>query len=67
MRWREIEEAWPSLESRATIRWDLIGKAEMSRTCGRREALAELVGERCGLAREAAEREVEEWRRTLHG
>lgn len=60
-----IEGNWKQLKGKAIAQWGELTDDDLDRVNGRREALIGLVQERYGRAREAVEREVDDWIRDI--
>jgi uncharacterized protein YjbJ (UPF0337 family) len=65
MNWDTIEGTWKELSGKAKANWGKITDDEWMTINGRREEIAGLVQRKYGRARDEAEREVDEWFRTL--
>jgi uncharacterized protein YjbJ (UPF0337 family) len=65
MNWDTIQGKWKQLKGTARERWGKITDNEWSEISGQRERFVGKVQERYGIAREQAEREVDEWCRSL--
>ncbi|MCB1400088.1 MAG: CsbD family protein [Rhodobacteraceae bacterium] len=63
MNWDQIEGKWKQYKGKAKAKWGELTDDELDRIEGRREELVGLVQERYGQAREAAEKEVDDWLR----
>ncbi|MCB1338216.1 MAG: CsbD family protein [Maritimibacter sp.] len=61
MNWDQIEGNWKQLKGKAQAKWGDITDDEWHSAEGRREQLVGLVQEKYGHAKEAAEREVDDW------
>lgn len=61
MNWDQIEGKWKQYKGKAKAKWGELTDDELDRIEGRREELVGLVQERYGQAREAAEKEVDDW------
>lgn len=61
MNWDQIEGGWTELKGRARTRWGEITDDEWSQTEGRREQIVGAIQRKYGQAREAVEREVDDW------
>jgi uncharacterized protein YjbJ (UPF0337 family) len=61
MNWDQIEGKWKQLKGSARERWGRITDNEWNEIAGQRERFIGKVQERYGVAREQAEREVDEW------
>lgn len=61
MNWDQIEGNWKQFKGQAQAKWGELTDDEIQRAEGRREELVGKIQERYGIAREEAEREVDEW------
>ncbi|MCB2116994.1 MAG: CsbD family protein [Rhodobacteraceae bacterium] len=61
MNWDQIAGNWKQLKGKAQAKWGDITDDEWHSVEGRREQLVGLVQEKYGHAKEAAEREVDDW------
>jgi uncharacterized protein YjbJ (UPF0337 family) len=65
MNWDTIEGSWKEMVGRAQAKWGDITGDEWTKINGRREEMVGLVQKRYGKARDAAEKEVDDWFGTL--
>ena len=65
MNWDRIEGSWKQLKGKARQKWAELTDDDFDRIAGRKDELIGKLQERKGLAREEAEREVQEWTRSL--
>ncbi|MEZ5779801.1 MAG: CsbD family protein [Paracoccaceae bacterium] len=65
MNWDEVKGNWKQLKGKAQAKWGDITDDEWHKAEGRREELVGIVQEKYGKTKEAAEREVDEWRRSV--
>lgn len=65
MNWDRIEGNWKQIKGKAIAQWGELTDDELDRINGRREELIGLVQERYGRAKDAAEREVDDWMRGI--
>ena len=65
MNWDQIEGNWKQMAGKAQAKWGEITGDEWTRIKGQRKEIVGLVQERYGKAKDAAEREVDEWMRQL--
>jgi uncharacterized protein YjbJ (UPF0337 family) len=61
MNWDQIAGNWKQIKGQAQAKWGDITDDELQIAEGRREQLVGLVQEKYGHAKEAAEREVDDW------
>jgi uncharacterized protein YjbJ (UPF0337 family) len=65
MNWDEIEETWKENKRTAKEKWRKLTANEVDVVAGRREELVRKLQERYSMARVEAERQVEEFRKSL--
>lgn len=65
MNWDQVEGNWKQIKGKAQRKWGALTDDELDQIEGRRKELAGKIQERYGKTLEAAEREVDEWQRTL--
>ena len=65
MNWDVIEGNWKQFKGRAQQKWGKLTDDDCDRIEGSYEELVGIVQERYGHQRDAAEREVREWQRSL--
>lgn len=56
-----IEGNWKQLKGKAKQQWGKLTDDDLTAAAGRREELAGKVQERYGLAKDAAEKQVDDW------
>jgi uncharacterized protein YjbJ (UPF0337 family) len=61
MNWDQIEGKWKQLKGGAKAKWGKLNDNDLEVISGRREQLVGLIQQRYGLAKEAAEKQVNEW------
>jgi len=61
MNWDKIEGGWRQFKGKAREQWGRLTEDDMKVIEGRREKLAGKIQERYGIARDEAEREIDEW------
>ena len=61
MRWNLIERRWMQLRPKAKRRWLELTEAQLEVINGNRDLLAESLQESYGLARDAADQEIDDW------
>ena len=67
MNWDRIEGNWKQLKGKAQQKWGELTNDDLDVVQGRKEELVGRLQKRKGIARDEAEREVDEWARTLGG
>ena len=65
MNWDRIEGNWKQLKGKAKHKWGELTDDDLDKLEGRRDQLIGKIQERKGIARENAEREVNEWANSL--
>ena len=65
MNWDTVQGKWKQLKGTARERWGMITDNEWSEISGQRQRFIGKVQERYGIAKEQAEKEVDEWCRNL--
>lgn len=61
MNWDEIKGNWKQLRGKAQAKWGDLTDDDWQKVKGRREELVGILQSRYGHAREAAEKEVDSW------
>ncbi len=61
MNWDQIEGNWKQLKGAAKDNWGKLTDDDLDRAAGNRDKLAGCIQEKYGIAREEAEREVDDW------
>ncbi|TNF22628.1 MAG: CsbD family protein [Rhodobacteraceae bacterium] len=61
MNWDQIEGNWKQFKGQAQTKWGELTDDEVQQAEGRREELVGKVQERYGIAREEAEKQVDDW------
>jgi uncharacterized protein YjbJ (UPF0337 family) len=64
MNWNELEGKWRQLKGSARERWGKLTNDDLDLIAGKRDKLVGKVQERYGIAKEAAEGQVDEWYKT---
>jgi uncharacterized protein YjbJ (UPF0337 family) len=65
MNWDRIEGNWKQLKGQAKQKWGELTKDDLDIVQGKKEELIGRLQERKGIARDQAEREVDDWARNL--
>jgi uncharacterized protein YjbJ (UPF0337 family) len=65
MNWDRIEGNWKQIKGKAQEQWGELTDDDLDVVAGKREQLVGKVQESYGIARDEAERRVDEWRRDL--
>lgn len=61
MNWDRIEGNWKQLRGAVREQWGKLTDDDLDRIAGKRDKLAGRVQERYGIAKDEAERQIEEW------
>lgn len=64
MNWDQIEGKWKQFSGSARQRWGKLTDNDWETMAGKKDVLAGLIQERYGVAKEEAEKQVDEWLRT---
>jgi uncharacterized protein YjbJ (UPF0337 family) len=65
MNWDQVEGNWKQIKGKAQRKWGVLTDDELDQIKGRRKELAGKIQKSYGKTREEAEREVDEWQRSL--
>ena len=65
MNWDQIEGKWKQFRGAAKTRWGQLTDSDFDVINGRRDQLVGKIQERYGIAREAAEKQVNDWASTV--
>ena len=65
MNWDRIEGNWKQFKGAAKVKWGKLTDDDWDAAAGRRDQIAGRLQERYGYAKEDAERELDEWSRSL--
>ncbi len=63
--WDKIQGKWKQFKGQVQQKWGELTDDELDQVEGRREKLAGLIQEKYGVAKEQANREIDEWARAL--
>jgi uncharacterized protein YjbJ (UPF0337 family) len=63
MNWDQIKGNWKQLQGSARQKWGKLTDDDLERAKGDRDQMVGIVQERYGIAKDEAEREVDEWQR----
>ncbi|BAQ16867.1 CsbD family protein [Methyloceanibacter caenitepidi] len=67
MNWDQIEGNWKQLRGKAQQKWGNLTNDDLDVVEGRRDELVGKVQERYGVAKEEAERQVDDWMKSISG
>jgi uncharacterized protein YjbJ (UPF0337 family) len=65
MNWDQIEGSWKQAMRKAREKWDKLTDDDLQQVAGKRDQLVRKLQERYGIVRQEAQRQVEEWARSL--
>jgi uncharacterized protein YjbJ (UPF0337 family) len=61
MNWEQISGGWKQLKGKAKAKWGKLTDDDLDVLQGKREELVGKIQQRYGVAKDQAEREVDEW------
>ena len=65
MNWDQVQGKWKQIKGPAKTRWGKLTDDDLNVIAGQRDQLVGRIQERYGIAKDDAQRQVEEWNRTL--
>ena len=65
MNWDTIEGNWKQVAGKARERWGRLTDSDWQTIAGKKDQLVGRIQERYGIARDEADRQADEWSRTL--
>jgi uncharacterized protein YjbJ (UPF0337 family) len=65
MNWDQIEGKWKQVKGSARQKWAKLTDDDLEFIAGNRDQFAGRLQERYGIAKEEAEKQVDEWQRTV--
>jgi uncharacterized protein YjbJ (UPF0337 family) len=65
MNWNQIRAQWKDIKGKARVQWGKLTDDELSRMQGNREQLEAALQKRYGLAKDEAQRQVDDWTQRL--
>jgi uncharacterized protein YjbJ (UPF0337 family) len=65
MNWNQIKAEWKDMRGKAHQHWGKLTDDELERIRGNREQLEAAIQKRYGMAKEEAQRQVDEWAQKL--
>jgi len=66
MNWDQAAGNWKQLKGKVREKWGNLTDDDFDRIAGKRDQLVGRVQERYGIAKDAAEKEVNEWERSIN-
>jgi len=67
MNWDELEGKWKEFAGSARAHWGKLTDDDWQTFTGKKEHLAGTIQKRYGIAKEEAEKQIDEWSRALQG
>lgn len=65
MNWDRVEGKWKQLRGSARTKWGKLTDSDLDQVAGKKDKLVGMVQERYGIAKDEAERQTDEWLKTL--
>jgi len=65
MNWDQVQGKWKQMKGEAKMRWGKLTDDDLDMVAGQRDKLVGRVQERYGIAKDQAQREVEDWNKYL--
>mgnify|MGYP001414952281 CR=1 FL=1 len=65
MNWDQIEGKWTQFKGKAKEQWGELTNDDLDVVAGKRDQLAGKIQEKYGIAKEEAERQLDDWSRRL--
>lgn len=65
MNWDQVEGKWKQLKGQAKEKWGHLTDDDLDVAAGKRDQLAGKIQEKYGIAREEAEKQLDDWSRRL--
>lgn len=65
MDWTRVEGNWKQMKAGVKERWGKLTDDDLTAIAGRRDQLEGMIQERYGYAKERAQREIEDWYRSM--
>lgn len=66
MNWDQVSGNWKQFKGKAQEKWGHLTDDDLDVIAGQRDQLIGRIQERYGIQKEAAERQVKDWEKTLH-
>jgi uncharacterized protein YjbJ (UPF0337 family) len=65
MNWDQIQGNWKQMTGKAREKWGKLTDSDFETAAGRKDQLVGRIQERYGIAKDEADRQVDEWARAL--
>jgi uncharacterized protein YjbJ (UPF0337 family) len=65
MNWDQVEGKWKQFSGKAKAKWGKLTDDDLTQISGKREQLAGILQERYGLAKDQAEKQIDEFTSSL--
>lgn len=65
MNWDQIRAQWKDIKGKARVQWGKLTDDELSRMRGNREQLEAALQKRYGVAKDEAQRQIDDWAQRL--
>jgi uncharacterized protein YjbJ (UPF0337 family) len=65
MNWEQVHGKWKQMKGQVKTRWGKLTDDDLDVIAGERDQLVGRIQERYGIAKDRAQREVDDWNRTL--
>lgn len=65
MNWDQIRAEWKDIKGKARVQWGRLTDDELSRIRGNREQLEAALQKRYGVAKDEAQRQIDDWAQRL--
>ncbi len=66
MNWDQVEGNWKQMKGKVQEKWGDLTDDDFDRIAGKRDQLVGRVQERYGMEKDAAEKAVKEWEKTIN-
>ncbi|MGB7126469.1 MAG: CsbD family protein [Methylovirgula sp.] len=66
MNWDRIEGNWKQFKGKIGEKWGDLSDSDLEKINGRRDLFEGVLQERYGIGRDVAQKNVDEWLKTLH-
>jgi uncharacterized protein YjbJ (UPF0337 family) len=65
MNWDRVEGNWKQVMGQAREKWGELSNSDLERAAGRRDQIVGIVQEKYGIAKDEAQKQVDEWAKAL--